>query len=150
MAIFSNNSSRAPGTAELPVRRGESLTLSIVATGMRITGDLETDGVVKIEGHVKGSIRAGQQVLIAQGGIVEGDLFTREAIVGGEVHGLIRAEERVEIQTTAVVQGDIMTRRIAILEGGRVNGEVNMAVTAEAGGESESNGPSLRLASGQV
>ncbi len=66
MAIFSQG-----GTDER--RRGEA-GLSIVGSGMTITGDVETEGVIKIEGTVKGSVRATQQILLAPGGLVEGDL----------------------------------------------------------------------------
>lgn len=100
--------------------------LSIIGTGMRVVGDITADGVVKIEGAVVGSVRAGRQVLVGRGGEVEGDVITREAIVGGEVRGAIRAEERVEIQATSVVHGDIATKRLFVQEGGEINGVVRM------------------------
>ncbi len=100
--------------------------LSVIAPGMRVEGELLTDGVVKIEGTVVGSVRAEQQVLVAKGGVVEGDIHTREAILGGEVRGAILAHERVEVQASSVVHGDISTQRIVIQEGGEVNGHVRM------------------------
>jgi cytoskeletal protein CcmA (bactofilin family) len=93
---------------------------------MTIIGDVETDGVVKVEGHVRGAVRASQQILLSPGGIVEGDLETKEAIIGGEVRGTVRAEDRVEAQASSIILGDIITARIAILEGGQVNGEIKM------------------------
>jgi cytoskeletal protein CcmA (bactofilin family) len=122
MAIFSQT-----GTDER--RRGEA-GLSIVGTGMTITGDVETEGVIKIEGTVKGSVHATQQILLAPGGLVEGDLETKEAVIGGEVRGTVRADDRVEVQASAVIQGDIITARIAIQEGGQVNGEIRMGAAA--------------------
>lgn len=139
MAIFSQ-SQRTPGSTAKGAddrRRGEG-GLSIIGAGMTIIGDVETDGVVKVEGRVKGSVRAAQQILLAPGGMVEGNLETREAIIGGEVRGTVRAEDRVEIQASSMIQGDIITARIAILEGGQVNGEIKMGaaeiVPQEVGG----------------
>jgi cytoskeletal protein CcmA (bactofilin family) len=126
MAIFSQNSGEER-------RRGEA-GLSIVGTGMTITGDVESDGVIKIEGTIKGSVRASQQILLAPGGLVEGDLETKEAVIGGEVRGTVRAEDRVEIQASSVIQGDIITARIAILEGGQVNGEIRMGAGVRSEG----------------
>lgn len=128
MAIFSQQSPQRPDRpSEEPRKRTDSGTgFSIVGPGMSIVGDLSTDGVVKIEGRVQGSVKAAQQVLVAQGAVIEGDLETREAVVGGEVRGVIRATERVEIQGTCVVTGDIVTPRLTILEGGQVNGEIKM------------------------
>jgi cytoskeletal protein CcmA (bactofilin family) len=122
MALFATPQEERPRHA---VQRGEP-GLSIVASGMRVQGELITDGVVKIEGTVVGSVRAEQQVLVAKGGIVEGDIYTQEAILGGEVRGAIYASQRVEVQATSVVHGDIATQRIMVHEGGEVNGRVKM------------------------
>jgi cytoskeletal protein CcmA (bactofilin family) len=124
MSIFSGNKEAA---GDSPRRRASDLMpLSIVAHDLTVTGDLEAEGVVKVEGKVKGTIRAGSQILVAPGSFVEGDLYTKEAVVGGQVKGTIHAAERVELQATAVIEGDIITQRIAILEGARVTGEVQM------------------------
>ena len=132
MAIFST-----PGKDDSTRR---TAGLSIVAVGMVVHGDLETDGVVKIEGKVFGSIRAGRQVLVAPGALVEGDLDAKEAVIGGEVRGTIRAEDRVEVQATAVISGDIVTARVAVLEGGQVNGEMKMGQVVEAAAALPTNG----------
>lgn len=126
MGFFSSDAPREANHADSGLRRPDLRGLSIIAAGTRITGDLETEGVVKVEGRVEGALRAGEQVLIAKGGTVQGDVFTREAIVGGEVYGTVRAEDRVEVQATATVNGDIFAQRIVILEGGRVNGVITM------------------------
>ena len=110
--------------------------LSIIGTGMRVVGDITADGVVKIEGTVVGTVRAARQVLVGQGGEVEGDVISREAIIGGEVRGSIRAEERIEIQSTSVVHGDVAAKRLLVQEGGEINGVVRMgeaALEEEAG-----------------
>src|SRR5574341_2579469 len=96
---------------------GAEAGLSIIGTGMRVVGDITAEGVVKVEGVVVGTIRACRQVLVAKGGEVEGDIVTREAIVGGEVRGSVQGGERVELQTTSVVHGDITTRRLLVQEG---------------------------------
>ncbi len=129
----------APRTAQQPFverRRPRETGLSIVAKDLTIAGDLQASGVVRIEGRVVGNVHGGDQVLISEGGIVEGDVVTREAVIGGRVHGCINGEERVEVQATAVVHGDITTKRLLIQEGGRVNGSVKM----------ESNGVAEKLA----
>jgi cytoskeletal protein CcmA (bactofilin family) len=111
---------------------GRESSLSIVATDLTVTGELKTEGVVKIDGVVEGNIRAGRQVLVSKGGVVKGDVYTKEAIVGGRVAGSIQATERVEVQATATVQGDIGTQRILVREGGEVNGSVRMGDPAAA------------------
>ena len=106
--------------------------LSVIAIGMAVKGDIESAGTVKVEGAVDGHVASRNQVLVAKGGIVHGDIDAREAIIGGAVHGSIRTIERVEIQSGAVVNGDITTRRISVSEGGTLNGQIRMGDQAAA------------------
>jgi cytoskeletal protein CcmA (bactofilin family) len=122
------------GNSRADLRRADG-GLSIIASGTVITGDVRTEGTVKVEGEILGNVQAGQQVLLARGSRVRGDVQTREAVIGGLVEGSIRAGERVEIQATAIVQGDITTQRIVIAEGGQVNGGLEMKKASAAGPE---------------
>ncbi|MFN2399598.1 MAG: polymer-forming cytoskeletal protein [Gemmatimonadaceae bacterium] len=101
-------------------------SLSIIAPGMKVTGDVETDGVVKIEGRIEGNVRGGRQVLVGRQGSVQGDITTREAVIGGRVQGTISASERIEVQSTSVIVGNIDTKSIAVMEGGKINGAVRI------------------------
>lgn len=139
MSIFSSSSSSSPqpsgkegGVNDFNRRKSDQAGLSIIGKDMVITGDLETEGVIKVEGRVRGTIRAASQVLVAQGATIEGDLHTREAVLGGIVKGTIHASERVEVQGTAAIEGDIHTTRILVVEGGQVNGEIKMGEAAKA------------------
>ncbi len=137
MAILPERGHRAPES---------DAGLSIIGTGMRVVGDITADGVVKIEGSVIGTVRAARQVLVAKGGVIEGDLITREAIIGGEVRGSVLAEERIEIQATSVVHGDIASRRLFVQEGGEINGVVRMGEAALEGGSERGQVPEGRPA----
>src|SRR3989475_7566454 len=121
MAMFTEKGQGAP--------ESES-GLSIIGTGMRVVGDITAEGVVKIEGTVVGTVRAGRQVLVGKGGEVEGDVISREAIIGGGGRGSIRADERVEIPASCVGHGDISAKRLLVREGGEINGAVRMGEAA--------------------
>jgi cytoskeletal protein CcmA (bactofilin family) len=128
MAIF-GGSGKKTATPASQSARGNSpgvAGLSIIGIGTTVHGDVETAGVVKIEGLVNGHVTAGQQVLVAKGGQIDGDVDTGEAIVGGSVRGSVRAALRVEIQSGAVVQGDVTTKRISVAEGAVLNGAIQM------------------------
>src|SRR2546423_14640531 len=102
MAIFTEKGHGVPET---------DTGLSIIGSGMRVVGDITAEGVVKIEGTVIGTVRAGRQVLVGKGGEVEGDVITREAIIGGEVRGIAVAGGGVEIHTPSGVPGDSTRKR---------------------------------------
>jgi cytoskeletal protein CcmA (bactofilin family) len=125
MGIFSSPARDESGN-ELKRRRTDQIPFSIIASDMTVIGDLETEGVVRVEGRVKGAVRVGSQILVAAGAVIEGDLHTQEAIIAGQVSGTINARERVELHASALVSGDILTPRISIIEGARVTGEVKM------------------------
>lgn len=111
--------------------------LSVIASGMKIVGDIESTGVVKIEGTVEGAVRGARQLLLGRQGTVHGDIRAQEVVIGGTVVGTIVAEERVEIQGTSSVQGDIHTKSIVVLEGGVINGTVRMGENAVRDGSRE-------------
>jgi cytoskeletal protein CcmA (bactofilin family) len=131
MGIFSSPARDEQGN-ELKRRRTDQVPFSIIASDMTVIGDLETEGVVRVEGRVRGTVRAGTQVLVASGAVIEGDLHAQEAVIAGQVSGAIHARERVELQASAMVAGDILTPRISIIEGARITGEVKMDSKTEA------------------
>ncbi len=124
MAIFSSRASGS-GRADAAGRR-EPAGLTIIAIGTAVAGDVSSEGVVKVEGTVEGTVRAGPQLLIAPGAMIRGDVFAAEVVAGGEVHGTIYGAERVEIQAGALIEGDIRTQRLQIADGGKVNGQITM------------------------
>ena len=138
MGIFSNAARDEEGN-ELRRRKTDQIPFSIIASDMTVIGDLETEGVVRVEGRVRGTVRVGAQVLVSQGAVIEGDLHTQEAVIAGQVSGAIHARERVELLATAMVAGDILTPRISIIEGARITGEVKMDAANRS--ESGENSP---------
>ncbi len=128
MGILSASPNSKTTTTESTSRRGDAPQLTIIAQGTEISGDVIVAGVIKVEGKIEGSIKSAAQVLVSKGGLVQGDINTREAVIGGQVRGTVHAEERVEVQATALIEGDIVTRRIQITEGGQVNGSISMGV----------------------
>lgn len=131
MGLFSTTTTNhkresAPPAIERRRPRETNGGLSIVARDLTVTGDLEAVGVIRVEGRVLGNVQAGDQVLLSEGAVIEGNVMAREAVIGGRVHGSISASERIELQAEAVVEGDLATPRLLIHEGGRVNGGVRM------------------------
>lgn len=111
---------------ETPIPNASENAISIIGPGMRVVGDCDTDGTLRIEGAVQGTVRAGKAVVIGKDGVVNGDVITQDAIIGGRVNGSVIAESRLELQTTCIVEGEIRARRIKLDEGGRMNGTVHI------------------------
>jgi cytoskeletal protein CcmA (bactofilin family) len=116
-------------------------TLSIVSAGTTLTGDIECNGILKIEGRIDGSVRRARQVMLAKEGAVHGDVNAQEVVVGGVIDGNVTASDRLELQTTAVVNGEITTKSIIVMEGARINGGVKMTELALVGRPGEAREP---------
>ncbi len=117
--------------------REASDVVSIVGPGMAVEGDCATDGTLRVEGRVEGSVRAEKAVVIGEDGEVVGDVHTQDAVVAGSVTGTIVARSRLELQATARVEGDIRCRRVKLEEGGFVEGRVEMSGDGLPGDEDE-------------
>lgn len=100
--------------------------ISIIGPGMKVVGDCDTDGTIRIEGTVEGSVRAGKAVVVGRDGVVSGDIATQDAVVSGTVIGTLVAESRLELQATCRIEGDIRARRMQLEEGAVLNGTVHM------------------------
>jgi cytoskeletal protein CcmA (bactofilin family) len=100
--------------------------ISIIGPGMTIVGNCETDGTVRVEGSVEGSIKAGKAVVIGKQGVVSGDISTQDAVISGRVEGVLVAASRLELQATCHIEGEVHTRRMQLEEGAVLNGSVHM------------------------
>lgn len=102
--------------------------ISIIGFGMTVVGDILTDGVVRVEGEVRGTIRAGKALVLGQAGVIEGDVFTEDAVIGGRVKGSIVAANRLDLQGTSIVEGEIWTpaEHLKVEEGARFTGQVHI------------------------
>ena len=124
---------------------GSEAILSIIASGMTIVGDIESAGTIKIDGRVDGSVTGARQVLLGRGGVINGNVFADEVVIGGSVRGTLVVRERLELQGTAAVIGDIETRSIVVIEGARIDGAVRMNDLVAGQGSSAQMEP-LRIA----
>ena len=100
--------------------------ISIIGPGMKVVGDCQTEGTVRVEGAVQGSIHAGKAVVVGREGHVDGDITTQDAVISGSVRGTLVAESRLELQATCRIEGDVRARRMQLEEGAILNGTVEM------------------------
>lgn len=101
-----------------------STNFSVFDSHIAVSGDLETEGALRIDGRLEGTIHRADLIVIGQGATVVGDITAREVIVGGAVTGNIFAAQRTELQSTGIVAGDIRSAAILIHEGGVVQGRL--------------------------
>jgi len=119
--------------ADVPRELGD--VVSIIGPGMKVVGDCSSDGTIRVEGRVEGSVKATKSVVVGKDGMVKGDIVTQDAIIAGRVNGSVSAESRIELQASCRVQGDIRSRRVKLDEGGQVDGKLHMGAKGSPTGE---------------
>lgn len=97
---------------------------SIIDAHLSITGDIATDGTVRVDGRVEGSLHRTNTMIIGTGAVVIGDVEAREIVIGGEVTGNLVVSGRVEVKQSGTVRGDIRAAAVMLEEGGTVHGHV--------------------------
>lgn len=97
---------------------------SVLDAHITVSGDVETDGALRVDGRLEGSIHRADLVVVGEGASVVGDINAREVIVGGAVTGNIFAAQRTELQSSGIVAGDIRSAAILVQEGGVVQGRL--------------------------
>jgi cytoskeletal protein CcmA (bactofilin family) len=98
---------------------------TIVGEGYTFTGEIRGASVIRIEGKVIGNIHVEGGVVLGENGNIEGDIFTRSAIIHGTLNGNIKAVQ-LEIKKTGCINGDITTDTLEIELGAEYNGKLNM------------------------
>ncbi len=104
--------------------RPASTGYSVIDDQLSISGDIHTEGTIRVDGRVEGTLHRADTLIIGAGGTVVGSVEAREVIVGGELVGTLTVSGRVEVQASATVQGDIHAAAVMLQEGGTVHGHV--------------------------
>jgi len=104
--------------------RPASTGYSVIDNQLSISGDLDTEGTVRVDGRVEGTLHRADTLIIAAGGVVIGDVEAREVVIGGNLCGTLTVSGRVEVQSTASVEGDIRAAAVLLQEGGTIRGHV--------------------------
>jgi len=96
---------------------------TLIDTTASLKGDIVTEGNLRIDGKFNGNIIAAKDVVVGEGGDVQGQINAETMAVYGTVKGNIKSEGLVEIMSTGKVFGDIEVSRLIIKEGGIFEGK---------------------------
>jgi cytoskeletal protein CcmA (bactofilin family) len=113
-----SKTTKADAAAEAPPRK--LAPASLVAEGVRISGNVETDGDLHFDGILDGDVRVGLLV-IGETGCVNGAIQADAVEIRGQVKGVICAR-RVKLWPTARVDADISHTELAIDAGAHFEG----------------------------
>ena len=105
-------------------RRGDFSLNTIIGPNTSVYGDIETGGFTRIDGNLRGNLRASGGVALGKNARIRGWIRGSAVTIGGVIYGNVLASERVVVLATGLVLGDIITRRIQADEGCLIHGRI--------------------------
>ncbi|MBN2365791.1 MAG: polymer-forming cytoskeletal protein [Calditrichaeota bacterium] len=113
-------------TKETPENFKGSNELNFLGSGTYVEGSVETKGSLRIDGRVKGAVKAGDTLTVGAKGDVSGEVNARMAVIGGRIEGDIRVEEKLVLEANSVVIGNLKAKKLVIDEGAIFQGKSDM------------------------
>ncbi|HUT42927.1 MAG TPA: polymer-forming cytoskeletal protein [Desulfobacterales bacterium] len=101
-------------------------TVTFLGKGTEFEGKLWFSGTIRIDGHFKGEIVSGGNLIIGEDGKIEADIHASYIIIQGEIHGNIIADQRIDIHAPGKVFGNIQSPTVVMDEGVILEGTTRM------------------------
>ena len=97
-----------------------------IAKGTKFQGDIITEGVLRVDGTLIGSIESSGKLVVGPSGRIEGSIKCTSANISGEVKAKVVVKELLTLQASSKLQGDITTGKLAIEPGAMFSGTCSM------------------------
>ena len=104
-------------------------SINLIGAGTVINGEVISNGDVRVDGTVVGSVSSKGKVVIGSTGNVEGEIVCQNADVSGKISGNISVAEILSLKATANVIGDIIASKLSIEPGANFMGSCSMGGT---------------------
>ena len=113
---------------DVMTKNGElnSPSINLIGAGTVINGEVKSNGDIRIDGTVTGSVNSKGKVVVGSTGMVEGEIVCQNADVSGSIKGNTTVSELLTLKATANLTGDIITNKLAIEPGANFTGSCSM------------------------
>ena len=111
-----------------PVKQEEkhsspSSAITFISQGSEITGDIHASGNLRVDGTIRGNVKADGDLEVSTSGVIEGKTVSaRNIIIHGSVKATLSAEEQLRIHSHGEVQGDVTAQSLDIESGAKFVG----------------------------
>ena len=109
-------------------------------TGSHVEGELRFETSFRVDGKFTGKVNTAGDLIVGEGGEVEGDLRVGQVFISGTVRGTIRAAKKIQISSKGKLLADIDTPALVVEDGAFFQGSCTMARDER---EAKAAGPKL-------
>jgi cytoskeletal protein CcmA (bactofilin family) len=110
---------------------------TVVGSSLRVDGELTSQGDIRIDGEVRGTIKTQGNVTIGSGATVTANIEAASAEIAGQVTGDVTVKDKVTLAQTARHKGNVTCAKLVIHEGAVFSGTSHMS--------NEQSKPSLKV-----
>lgn len=97
------------------------ITPTIIARDLTVEGNLNSSGVIEIEGNVKGTVSS-SSIILREDCFVEGAIIAETLDIRGRFEGSIKAKN-INISNKARVHGEIEYESLSVEDGASIDGQ---------------------------
>lgn len=119
--MFTKSKTMAKG-AEL-----DSGSRNHIAQGTSIKGDVTTNGDIRIDGELEGTVHSKGKVVVGNTGRIKGTVRCQNANVSGSVEGNMTVSEMLSVQASGKFSGELAYGKLAVEPGAQLEGTFTIA-----------------------
>ncbi len=108
-------------------------TINLISSGTEITGDIKSNGDIRIDGILSGSLNTKGKVVIGPTGKVNGEITCKHSEISGTIEGKIIVYQLLTLKASSKIFGDIETSKLSIEPGANFTGNCKMSDRDENG-----------------
>ena len=97
-----------------------------LAAGTHVKGDITTQGDIRIDGTVEGSIVTKGKLVVGSTGHISGEVNCVTGHISGKLEGIISASEMLKVQATGKLSGDISYAKLSVEPGAELEGKLSI------------------------
>ncbi len=91
--------------------------INLIAKGTLITGNIQSDGDIRIDGELTGNIETKGRLVVGASGKIDGDIKCKSCEIAGSINGKLFISEILSLKASSAVSGDIVTGKLSIEPG---------------------------------
>jgi len=97
----------------------ENIALTVIDSTTNVKGNLKIKDDCEIYGKIEGDINSSGNVTLCEGGIIQGNLSSKSAIIAGEITGGVYAPQSLYLKSTAILNKYFRTSKLIIENGAK-------------------------------
>jgi len=112
----------------------DNTTINLISVGTDITGDVKSNGDIRIDGTLNGNLNTKGKVVIGTTGKVKGEVICKNSEVAGIIEGKIMVGQLLNLKSSSKINGEIVTSKLSIEPGAVFSGTCKMNDTESNAG----------------